>query len=112
VSGTVSDADYAALLEAIKRKIAANLKYPERERRRGVQGVAVLRITCRPGGGSAPGTILLDNAAIAETSGNASLDRAAVALVQDIFPVTTPGISSGTLPPAMTFTVSIRYSLQ
>ncbi|MDR3325359.1 MAG: TonB family protein [Spirochaetaceae bacterium] len=94
-----SQAYFDSLLERIKSRIASHLVYPAIAKQRNIEGAVGVYFEVEPDG--ACGALR-----VASTSDSAILDRAALALVKNIFP-----LSAVNLPNPKSFTVSIRYSL-
>ncbi len=78
--------------------IRAKLHYPERARARNAEGTVVVSLTVPPDGRTC-------EASLAESSGDAALDRAALALVRSLFPAKVAPGTSFSAP------VRIRFAL-
>ncbi len=99
-AGNGSAADYVAVVRAWLER---HKRYPRLARQRGTQGVAVVVFSIR-----ADGTLLSHQ--VAQSSGHASLDRAAADMVERAspFPPVPPGLGGGRL----TLTVPVDFSLR
>jgi len=72
-------------LASVRERIAKTLRYPAEARRMRVQGRAVIEFVLRADGH-------LDSLAVRQSSGDETLDRAALAAVRDAAPYPPPGI--------------------
>ncbi len=79
----MADNPALALLDEAQRRMSAGLAYPEAARRRGVSGSVMLRLPVDQDG-------KLVRARVERGSGSAVLDRAALALARNAFPVPNP----------------------
>lgn len=94
--------DLAGEAKAIGARIVAEVEarktYPEGARRRGTQGVVRLHLSVASDGA-------LGQARVEESSGSPLLDKAALELVEKVFPVGNPSRRE------LDFTISVNYSL-
>lgn len=94
-----SNAYFDSLLERVQSRIASLLVYPALAKQRNIEGAVGLYFEIEPSGSA--GAIR-----VAESSGSAILDRAALSLIKKIFPLTTVNLKQ-----TKSFTIHIRYAL-
>jgi protein TonB len=90
---------YDSLLGAIRQLISSRLVYPKIARQRNIEGTVAISLDVEQNGA-------LSAVRVTGTSGSTILDRAALSLVKNIFPIKT-----ARLVKAEHFTVNICYSL-
>ena len=96
--------DTLAFWNNVRVRVAARVVYPPAAARRGSAGEVVVRVRIRQDG-------MLDGASVATSSGDAALDRTAVAAVREAapFPVAALGAASGTN--ALEALIPLRFEL-
>ncbi|MGL4982422.1 MAG: energy transducer TonB [Treponemataceae bacterium] len=95
---TVSAVQLSSVLSEINKKILQNHVYPERARRRNIEGVVFLRLMINLQGN-------LDFCEIIQSAGKEILDLSAIKLVKSIFPLDTRPLCPSEV------TVSVSYEL-
>lgn len=91
--GPALDAERITYFNGVRRKIESRKKYPEASRRQGMEGKVVASFVINPDG-------TVSDLTVAEGSGFASLDEAALAAVNDAapFPALPEGLFKGSVP--------------